>query len=154
MEHDRGHGRPDQKSRSQKNAQLKDQGKPQQESTGGKPVLSPVEQKLPNKLNPAPTGKKEIERDQPGGAVFDCAVPKVNLSPFHIRRMLREEIITEEQAQEFEQEWQGALKTMSKRSLEGEVRWSEMMRERLTKDQKQEEVQEIEQQLEAIREQL
>jgi hypothetical protein len=133
---------------------IKEQGRRQKEKIANNSPASPVEQKLPNKISTPPAGKKEIERDHPGGAVFDCAVPEVIHSPFHIRRMLQDEIITEEQAHEEEQRWQEALKTMSKRSLEGEARWCEMMRERFTKHQKQEEVQEIEQQLEVIREQL
>jgi hypothetical protein len=121
-----------------------------EEGRGGVPP-PPGEQAKPQQESATnnPTGENKIEM-----VVFDCAVPEVIPSPFHIRRMLRDEIVTEEQAQELEQRWLGKLKTMGRRSLEGEVRWWEMMRDRFTKEQKQEEVKEIEQQLEVTREQL
>jgi hypothetical protein len=149
MERKEGRGRP--------GAPTKEQGGIYKESAEDTPRASPIEQKLSDKLSPTPAGEKKIEDvrlPKIRGAVFDCAVPDVVPSPFHIRRMLRDEIVTEEQAQELGQQWLGELKTMDRRSLEREVRWWETMRDRFTEDQKQEEVQELDQQLEVIREQL
>jgi hypothetical protein len=157
MERDRGLGRPGQKPKSRESASPKEQGSVKKEKIANNSLVSPVEQKLSDKLSPTPAGEKKIENvslHNPGRTVFDCAVPEVIPSPFHIRRMLRDEIVTEEQAQELGQQWLEELKTMDRRSLEGEARWWEMMRDSFTKEQKQEEVQEIEQQLEVIREQL
>jgi hypothetical protein len=135
-----------------------DQHKPHLEDANGSPGLPPT---LNERAKPPPESKannplveKKGERTNPGGAIFDCAVPEVIPSPFHIRRMLRDDFVTEEQAQELEQQWQEAVETMDRRSLEGEVRWWEMMRDSFTKEQQLEEVQEIEQQLEIIRKQL
>jgi hypothetical protein len=101
-----------------------------------------------------PVHEKRIGWGNSERTVFDCVVPEVIPSPFHIRRMLRDEILTEEQALELEQQWLGELRTMDRRDLEGEERWWETMRGRFTEEQKIEEVQEIEQQLDIIREQL
>jgi hypothetical protein len=138
-------------------APTQEQGRGQQEKIANNSLVSSIEQKTSDKSTPTPAGGKKTEKVtlyNPGRTVFDCAVPKVVPSPFHIRRMLRDEIVTEEQAQELEQQWLGSLKAMDRRSLKGEVRWWKMMRDRFTEEQKREEAQEIEQQLEVIREQL
>jgi hypothetical protein len=136
-----------------------EQHKPHQEGGSGAPGIRPT---LNEQAKPPPEaaahGRSECTNVQQPlerrGIVFDCAIPEVIPSPFHIRRMLRDEIVTEEQAQELEQQWLEELKTMDRRSLEGEARWWETMRDRFTKEHQQEQAQELEQQLEVIREQL
>jgi hypothetical protein len=147
---------PNQEPTSRGNVNQKEQGGVHKDSAANNPLLFPVEPKKSNKLSFEPIGEKNIEKVSKynsGRTVFDCAVPEVIPSPFHIRRMLRDEIVTEEQAQKLERQWLGELKTMDRRSLEGETRWWETIRDRFSEEQKQEEVQEIEQQLEIIQEQ-
>jgi hypothetical protein len=88
------------------------------------------------------------------GTVFECAIPEIIPSPFHIRRMLQNGSITKEEAQGLEQQWLEELKIMDRQSLEGEARWWEIIRDRFIDRQHQEEAQELEQQLEVIRKQL
>jgi hypothetical protein len=152
MHENEGRGRWPGAPKNLSSASPKEQGSAQREKVANNSLVSPVERKLSDK-----SGDKKIENvglSKTRGVVFDCAAPEVIPSPFHIRRMLRDEIATEEQAQELGQQWLGELKTMDRQSLEREARWWKTTRDRFAEDQKQEEVQEIEQQLEVIREQL
>src|SRR5688500_10895197 len=88
------------------------------------------------------------------GAVFECAIPRVIPSPYNLRRMLREGSITEEQAQEAEQEWRENLKTWDRQRIEKAISWLEESRDRSTRRNRPEAVQNIEYELKTIRAEL
>jgi hypothetical protein len=68
--------------------------------------------------------------------------------------MVREDILTEEQAHEDEQQWLEELRASNSQQLEGQLRRYEEMRDRAIKRQKPQQVQDIEQTLGPIREEL
>jgi hypothetical protein len=88
------------------------------------------------------------------GAVFECAIPKVRPSPYDLRRMLRGGSITEEQAQEAEQEWRENLKTWGRQRLEKAISSFEVSQDRSARQNRQEEVADIAYELEALRAEL
>jgi len=87
-------------------------------------------------------------------AVFDCVVPEITIPPVHLRSMLRSGSITEDQAQQFEQEWRENLKTWDRQRMEEEVRDLKEERDDASRNKKQEQVQDVEYQLEALQEEL
>jgi hypothetical protein len=88
------------------------------------------------------------------GAVFECAIPRVIPSPYDLRRMLREGSITEEQAQEAEQEWRENLKTWDRQRLEKAISSLEESRDRSARLNRQEAVRDIEYELKTLRAEL
>jgi len=68
--------------------------------------------------------------------------------------MLRKGSITEEQAQEFEQEWREELKNWDRQSLEEAVRDLEKELDSASHSKRQEQVHDIKYQLEIMRDQL
>jgi hypothetical protein len=68
--------------------------------------------------------------------------------------MVREDILTEEQAREDEQEWLEELRTSSRKQLEDQLRWWEEMRDRAIRFNKPQKVQDMEETFRPIREEL
>lgn len=135
MERQGGSPYPNQEnSRLQPSSQ--EQGQPRQESTEGSPAV------------------ENVQRPKPPRTVFECAIPKVRPSPLDIRPMLRDGLVTEEQAQEAEQEWRENLRTWDKQRLEKAICSMEERRYSYANLNKLQPVQDAEQELNALREEL
>jgi hypothetical protein len=153
MERRDGRGRPGAPNSQQESLSPKRQ----KEKIANNSLLSSVQQKPPDKLSPAPKSEKKGEKisvHNPGRTVFDCAVPKVVPSPFHIRRMLKDGDVTEEQAQEAEREWRENLRTWDRQRLEKAIYSLGESRERSARQNRQEAVRDIEYELKTLREEL
>ena len=87
-------------------------------------------------------------------ATFRCILPEITIPPVHLRPMLRKGSVTEEQAQEFEQEWREELKNWDRQSLEEAVRDLEKELDSASHSKRQEQVHDIKYQLEIMRDQL
>jgi hypothetical protein len=88
------------------------------------------------------------------GALFNCVSLKITIPPHHLRAMVRDDALTEEQAREDEQEWLAQLRASSREQLEGQLCWWEEMRDRAIRFKKPQQVQELEEILGPIREEL
>ena len=113
-----------------------EQTNPQQGKAEGNPLVE----------NPSLTKRR--------GSVFECAIPRVIPSPYDLQRMLREGSITEEQAQEAEQEWRENLKTWDRQRLEKAISSLEESRDRSARLNRQEAVRDIEYELKTLRAEL
>jgi hypothetical protein len=136
-----------------------EQHKPQQEGGNGAPGIQPTlnERAKPPPESPASGGHYSTSVQRPlerRGAVFDCVIPEITIPPVHLRLMLRRGSITEEYAQEAEQEWREELKTWDRQRLEKEVRVLEKDRDDASHSKKQEIVQDVEYQLVVLKEEL
>ncbi|MGI0023524.1 MAG: hypothetical protein ACREA4_00085 [Nitrososphaera sp.] len=85
--------------------QESDSPRPHEESKASNSLVSPVEQKLSDKLSPTSSGEKQIEkagflskmRGKIGGrrAVFDCIVQRIIPSPSEIPLMFEGEDVSQ-----------------------------------------------------------
>jgi hypothetical protein len=130
-----------------------------QEGGNSTPGIAPS---LNERAKPPPEGSVHGERhstnvQQPleqRGAVFECATPKVRPSPYHLRLMVRDRSIREDQAQEAEREWRENLRTWDRPRLEKEISsWGER-RDSYANHNNQLSVQGAEDTLEALRSEL
>jgi len=134
-----------------------EQHKPQLEGGNGVPGIPPTLHELAHAPPEGSQGTSPVENvrlPKRPRAVFDCVVPKITIPPHHLRAMVREDILTEEQAHEDEQQWLEELRASNSQQLEGQLRRYEEMRDRAIKRQKPQQVQDIEQTLGPIREEL
>jgi hypothetical protein len=142
-------------------------GEPQSEESGGVPARDPSAQKKIDELRReherllnTPLGKMLSQMDPPerSKGIFDCAMPKIVLSPYDIQRIYGYEI-TKEKAIEEGQPWVERLKTFDRQELERRIKAIETYkRESFPKVREkfrtQQQAELLDYEIEAIREEL
>jgi hypothetical protein len=119
---EKGQGGPDQKPKYLFIRPPQEQEGAQKEKKANNSLISPVEQKLSNKLSPLNMGDEDKTPRCVYRPPFGRELIPENWSPVMYHELLRDKVITEEQAQEFEGYWRERFKKWSTQYLEEGIR--------------------------------